>query len=270
MPLSLGFHVDIDTVHALVVDVRTGAIAASVSARSLPEAFESVKDRINNVIGIGIATAETSDLSNAIQSFRSMFPKRIPVAPVVNDIHAHVAGVGVAAPSTLVMIMREPMRLLLNSRVRALPEGIKVIENGFLPGYVGYEIEQPAQVLNELRPDERRIVQTALETVRICEILRGSGVPVRRFVATGTVALSNPVLMQTYTDVLDGKIKVSAGEHPAALGAAIFGAIAAGHPATGHVSISQAIHAMTPQRESLVFRPDVRARKLYDRQRPRH
>jgi L-ribulokinase len=71
--------------------------------------------------------------------------------------------------------------------------------------------------------------------------------------------------MQIYADVLDAKIKPAASDQSVALGAAILGCIAAGHEATGYASISQAIHAMAPEREDLVYRPELRARKRYDK-----
>jgi L-ribulokinase len=71
--------------------------------------------------------------------------------------------------------------------------------------------------------------------------------------------------MQIYADVLDSKVKLAPTDQSVALGAAILGALAAGADATGHHSISQAIHAMAPEREDLVYRPDLAARKKYDK-----
>ena len=98
----------------------------------------------------------------------------------------------------------------------------------------------------------------------ICDTLRDAGVPVRRFVASGGLPRKSPLLMQIYADVLDAKIRPSASDEPVALGAAILGALAAGPEATGHASISQAIHAMAPRQHELIYRPDLRARKQYD------
>jgi L-ribulokinase len=99
----------------------------------------------------------------------------------------------------------------------------------------------------------------------IVDTLRDAGVPVRRFVASGGLPGKSPLLMQIYADVLNERIKLAESGQSVALGAAILGALAAGESATGHASISQAIHAMARQREDLTYRPDLRARREYDR-----
>jgi len=65
--------------------------------------------------------------------------------------------------------------------------------------------------------------------------------------------------------VLDARIRIPESSEPVALGAAILGCIAAGTEVTGYHSISQAIHAMARWREDLVYRPDLRARKEYEK-----
>ena len=99
----------------------------------------------------------------------------------------------------------------------------------------------------------------------ICDTLRDAGVPVRRFVASGGLPTRAPLLMQIYADVLDARIKLAPTDQSVALGAAILGCLAAGPDATGYASMSQAIHAMAPEREDLIYRPDLRARKAYDK-----
>jgi L-ribulokinase len=99
----------------------------------------------------------------------------------------------------------------------------------------------------------------------IVDTLRDAGVPVRRFVASGGLPNRSPLLMQIYADVLNERIKLAESEQSVALGAAILGALAAGESATGHASLSQAIHAMARQREDVMYRPDLRARRAYDR-----
>jgi L-ribulokinase len=99
----------------------------------------------------------------------------------------------------------------------------------------------------------------------IVDTLRDAGVPVRRFVASGGLPAKSPLLMQIYADVLNERIKLAESDQSVALGAAILGALAAGESATGHASISQAIHSMARQREDVLYRPDLRARREYDR-----
>ena len=98
----------------------------------------------------------------------------------------------------------------------------------------------------------------------IVESLRESGVPVRRFVASGGIAVKNPLLMQIYSDVLNERITIAESDQAVALGAAILGCLAAGKT-SGYASISQAIHAMARQREDLKYRPDLVARKQYEK-----
>jgi len=112
----------------------------------------------------------------------------------------------------------------------------------------------------------RALIEATAFGVRwIVETLRESGVPVRRFVASGGLPQKNPLLMQIYADVLNEKIALAASDQSVALGAAILGVLAAGEEVTGYAQVSQAIHAMAHQREDLVYRPDLQARKEYDK-----
>src|SRR5205807_7180677 len=104
---------------------------------------------------------------------------------------------------------------------------------------------------------------TAFGLKWIVDTLRAAGVPTRRFVASGGLPGKSPLLMQIYADVLDERIKLAESDQSVALGAAILGCLAAGPEATGHASMSQAIHAMARQRDDLTYRPDLRARKQY-------
>jgi L-ribulokinase len=108
------------------------------------------------------------------------------------------------------------------------------------------------------------IEATAFGLRWIVETLQESGVPVRRFVASGGLPGKNPLLMQIYADVLNEKITLAQSDQSVALGAAILGCLAAGSDVTGYAQMSQAIHAMARQREDLAYRPDLRSRKAYD------
>jgi L-ribulokinase len=133
--------------------------------------------------------------------------------------------------------------------------------DGDLSGaFVGLTLStRPAQLYRAL------IEATAFGVRWIVETLRDSGVPVRRFVASGGLPGKNPLLMQIYADVLGEKITLAESDQSVALGAAILGCIAAGSDVTGYAQISQAIHAMARQREDLAYRPDLRHRKMYER-----
>ncbi len=105
----------------------------------------------------------------------------------------------------------------------------------------------------------------------IVEILRESGVPVRRFVATGGLPHHNPLLVQLYADVLGQTITVPSAKQGPALGAAVLGVLAAGRNAGGFASASQAVRAMAgprkdlPQRQPRVVKPNRGVRKAYDK-----
>jgi L-ribulokinase len=109
---------------------------------------------------------------------------------------------------------------------------------------------------------------TAFGVRWIVETLREAGVPVRRFVASGGLPAKSPLLMQIYADVLDARIHLPTTDQSVALGAAILGCLAAGTQVTGYHSISQAIHAMAHWREDLIYRPDLRDRRTYDKLYP--
>src|SRR5947208_4212701 len=130
-------------------------------------------------------------------------------------------------------------------------------------GFIGITLNtRPAQLYRAL------MEATAFGLRWIVDTLREAGVPVRRFVASGGLPGRSPLLMQIYADVLDERIKLAESEQSVALGAAILGCLAAGGEASGHASVSQAIHAMARQREDVVYRPDLGARRAYNRLYP--
>ncbi len=102
----------------------------------------------------------------------------------------------------------------------------------------------------------------------IVEVLRESGVPVERFVATGGLPHHNPLVVEVYADVLGAPITIAAARQGPALGAAILGALAAGPAATGLSTAAEAIHAMaTPKSggQARVVTPNAANRGRYDR-----
>jgi L-ribulokinase len=127
-------------------------------------------------------------------------------------------------------------------------------------GFVGLTLTTtPAQMYRAL------LEATAFGMRWIVETLREVGVPVRRFVASGGLPLKNPLLMQIYADVLNERISLAESDQAVALGAAILGCLAVGPEASGYASMSQAIHAMARQREDVKYRPDLVARRQYER-----
>ena len=72
----------------------------------------------------------------------------------------------------------------------------------------------------------------------IVDILRESGVPVEKFIATGGLPHHNPLLVQIYADVLGAPVGVHPSKHGPALGAAILGVLAAGKFANSAAAIA--------------------------------
>jgi L-ribulokinase len=120
----------------------------------------------------------------------------------------------------------------------------------------------------------------------IVEILRESGVPVEKLVATGGLPHHNRLLVQIYADVLGEPISVHPSKQGPALGAAILGVLAAGPQASPFRSAAEAIQAMAgtglagtglartgaeissangdSSRESVVVQPDQGTHNDYD------
>lgn len=103
------------------------------------------------------------------------------------------------------------------------------------------------------------IEATAFGTNVIVRNFRAHGVPVEELYACGGLPDRNPLLMQIYADVCDMPIRVSASGQTAALGSAMFAAVAAG----AHASIVEAAHAMAGVR-SEVYMPDPAAHAVYE------
>jgi L-ribulokinase len=104
----------------------------------------------------------------------------------------------------------------------------------------------------------------------IVDVLRGGGVPVKRFVATGGLPHHNPLIAQIYADVLGEPVAVHFSRQGPALGAAILGVLAAGPEASGFKSAAAAVGAMAGAkrgvkgREPKVVKPSAKARREYD------
>ena len=102
------------------------------------------------------------------------------------------------------------------------------------------------------------------------DVLRGGGVPVRKFIATGGIPHHNPLVVQVYADVLGKTITVHPSEQGPALGSAILGVLAAGKKATGFASPAAAVRAMASPnlrqdgRSARVVQPRRVATRVYE------
>jgi len=97
------------------------------------------------------------------------------------------------------------------------------------------------------KPEEiyRALIEaTAFGTRMIIETFVNNGLPIEELYACGGMPHKDKMLMQIYTDVTGREIKVASSRQASALGAAMFGAVAAGSEAGGHDSIEDAVNHM--------------------------
>ncbi|GAA4297429.1 ribulokinase [Anaerocolumna aminovalerica] len=97
------------------------------------------------------------------------------------------------------------------------------------------------------KPEEmyRALIEaTAYGKKIIIETFEEAGVPIYELYACGGISQKNPMLLQIYADVTNLPIKISASDQTPALGAAMFGAVAAGTEKGGYDSIFEAAKVM--------------------------
>jgi L-ribulokinase len=131
------------------------------------------------------------------------------------------------------------------------------------------------QTLHTTAPEIYRalIEATAFGALTIIRRIEDYGVKVREIVNCGGLAVKNPLLMQIYADVTGRPMKISRSEQTCALGAAIFGAVAAGAEAGGFADVAAAQAAVCAERPES-YQPDPARHKdyavLYDLYRELH
>ena len=103
---------------------------------------------------------------------------------------------------------------------------------------------------------------TAFGALTIVKRIEEYGVPVREVVNCGGLAVKNPMLMQIYADVMGRPMKVAGSEQTCALGAAIFGAVAAGKDEGGFANVGEAQDAVCGIREE-VYEPIPENQAVY-------
>jgi L-ribulokinase len=107
------------------------------------------------------------------------------------------------------------------------------------------------------------IEATAFGTRVIVEALERAGLPVDAIVACGGLPDRNPFALQVFADVTGREIAVAGSRQAPALGAAMFGAVAAGSAAGGHDSIGAASRAMA-HLSGTRYTPRIEHRETYD------
>lgn len=88
------------------------------------------------------------------------------------------------------------------------------------------------------------IEATAYGKNMIIETFEEAGVPIYELYACGGISWKNKMMMQIYADVTNKPIKISASDQTPALGAAMFGAVAAGKEKGGYDTIFDAANVM--------------------------
>jgi L-ribulokinase len=105
------------------------------------------------------------------------------------------------------------------------------------------------------------IEATAFGALTIINRIEENGVLIKEIVNCGGLAAKSPLLMQIYADITGRPMKVSSSDQTPALGAAIFGAVAAGADAGGFTSVEEAQEVLTSTRK--VYQPNPQHHDVY-------
>ncbi len=106
------------------------------------------------------------------------------------------------------------------------------------------------------------IESIAFGTRAIVENFEQYGIAVNELYACGGMAEKNPLLMQIFADVTGRPIRLAKSSQSSALGAAMFGAVAAGKARGGYDTIYEAIPRMGGTKNRL-YRPDEKNHAIY-------
>ena len=105
------------------------------------------------------------------------------------------------------------------------------------------------------------IEATAFGALAIIDRIEENGVSVEEVVNCGGIAVRSPLIMQVYADITGRPMKISVSEQTPALGAAIFGAVAAGKEASGYENVLETQAAIT--RTGRVYLPNRESNAIY-------
>lgn len=118
----------------------------------------------------------------------------------------------------------------------------------------------------QTKPEEiyRALLEAiAFGTRRIMDTFGNGGLFVNELYACGGLSIHSPLLMQIVADVTNKPVKISSTRHTSALGAAMFGALAAGPEQSGYHSIAQAAQQMS-QGYATVIHPIPKHVTIYE------
>ena len=107
------------------------------------------------------------------------------------------------------------------------------------------------------------IEATAFGALTIINRIEDYGVKVEEIVNCGGLAAKNSFLMKIYADITGRPMKVSRSDQTCALGAALFGAVAAGEERSGFKTVEAVQKATTGIKE--VYEPDVGNHRIYQK-----
>lgn len=105
---------------------------------------------------------------------------------------------------------------------------------------------------------------TAFGTRKIIEAFHLNGVPVYELYACGGLPQKNGLLMQLYADITNREIKIAASKQTPAVGAAMFGAVAAGSENGGYDTIIEAARHMAKIKDK-TYKPIQENIAIYDK-----
>lgn len=117
------------------------------------------------------------------------------------------------------------------------------------------------------KPEEiyRALIEaTAYGKKKIIKTFEEAGVPVEELYACGGISKKNPLMMQIYADVTNKEIFIGASDQSPALGAAMFGAVAAGAENGGYDTIFDAARVMGKVEEKS-YKPIPENVKIYEK-----
>lgn len=117
------------------------------------------------------------------------------------------------------------------------------------------------------KPEEmyRALVEaTAYGARMIVDTFNNNGVHIDEIYACGGISQKNPFMMQIYADVLGYDIRIARSTQTPALGAAMFGAVAAGAKNGGYDTIVDAARHMGGVKD-VVYRPIPENREVYEK-----
>src|SRR5690606_14424244 len=107
----------------------------------------------------------------------------------------------------------------------------------------------------QTKPEEmyRALLEsTAFGTRKVIETFEKQGVKVEELYACGGLSQKNNLLMQIFADVTNRPIKIAASNQTTAVGAAMFGAVAAGEENGGYNSIIDAAQKMAKVKDEII------------------